>query len=269
VKVLLTGHRGRLGPPVMRALERDAHAVRGFDWVDGDDVMDAPAVARVAEGIETIVHLAGIAGDRKVSPSDMMAVHMAGTANVLFAAEANKVRRVVYLSSGRSLGLLEREPDYLPMDDNHRGLPSQPYALAKWLSEEMCEAFTARTGVETLCIRAVAVFDDEAYAKAVAARGEGPVRFAWHLGVHIDMRDLADGVAAAVRCASPGHARALICARDIGNPRPTLELLAEHLSHVPWRGGPEYRSDPYRSLVDTRRADALLKWRPAHTWPGR
>ena len=24
-----------------------------------------------------------------------------------------------------------------------------------------------------------------------------------------------------------------------------------------------------RALVDTWRADALLKWRPAHTWPGR
>ena len=41
-----------------------------------------------------------------------------------------------------------------------------PYGLSKWLAEEMCEAFTARTGIETLCLRPVQVFDAEGYEAA-------------------------------------------------------------------------------------------------------
>jgi UDP-glucose 4-epimerase len=45
--------------------------------------------------------------------------------------------------------------------------------------------------------------------------------------------------------------------------------VATYLPGVEWRGGAEYESDPYRSLVDFRRAQRVLGWRPRHSWPGR
>jgi UDP-glucose 4-epimerase len=267
-KLLLTGHRGRIGPFIERALRADGHEVRGFDLIDGDNVMDAAAVARAASGMDAIVHVAGLAGDRPAAPADIMAVNLIGTSNVLFAAEVHGVRRVIYLSSGRSLGLLERDPDYLPLDDDHRGLPGQPYALAKWLAEEMCAAFSQRTGIETICLRPVAVFGEEDYARALAARAAPAGKF-WALGVHLDVRDLADAVSAAVRCPSVDHVRILLCAADIADTRPTLELVAARLPHVTWRGGDAYVADPYRALVDITHAAAVLGWQPRHRWPGR
>jgi UDP-glucose 4-epimerase len=268
VRVLLTGHRGRIGPAIAERLAADGHTVRGFDLLDGNDIMDANAVRRAAHGIEVIVHVAGLAGDRAAAPADIMAVNLVGTSNVLLAAEAASARRVVYMSSGRSLGLLERNPDYLPIDDDHRGLPSQPYALAKWLSEEMCAAFTHRTGVETICLRPVAVFSDADYARA--SRTPEPAAGAlWALGVHIHVLDLADAVAAAVGCPTVGHCRVLLCAADIADRRPTLDLVAARLPHVAWRGGEEFRRDPYRALVDISRAQKILGWSPRRTWPGR
>ena len=179
------------------------------------------------------------------------------------------VRRVVYLSSGKALGLLERDPDYLPVDDDHRGLPSLPYALSKWLAEEMCAAFSARTGIQTLCLRPVQVFDAESYA-AVAGR---PWRASdgghWHLGVHIDVRDVATACAAALTCTAPRHERLLLSAADIAAHVPTRELVAKYLPDVEWRGGAEYDQDPYRSLVDIGRAQRVLGWTPRHTWPAR
>jgi nucleoside-diphosphate-sugar epimerase len=266
--VLLTGHRGRLGPWIAQRLVADGHAVQGFDLLDGADIMDAAAVARAARGSDVIVHVAGLAGDRQAAPADVMAINLIGTANVLFAAEAHDVRRVVYLSSGRALGLLERDPDYLPLDDDHRGLPSQPYALAKWLAEEMCAAFTNRTGIETICLRPVAVFGEDDYARALRQGDQLPGQF-WALGVHLDVRDLADAVAASLRSPPIGHARILLCAADIADRRPTLDLVAAYLPHVPWHGASEYADDPYRSLVDISRAQTILGWRPRHTWPGR
>jgi nucleoside-diphosphate-sugar epimerase len=269
VTVLVTGHRGRLGGAIVQALERGGHKVRGFDLGDGHDVRDFPAVQRAADQATTIVHIGGIAGDRPAAPEEIMAANLLGTWNVLLAAESQRVHRVIYFSSGKALGMLERDPKYLPMDDAHPGLPSLPYALSKWLAEEMCAAFTARTGIDTICLRPVQVFDESSYAATLTAPEWTPARGPWHLGVHIDVRDVASATLAAVECGARGHERLLLCANDIAARRPTLELLAGILPNVPWRGGPAYRSDPYRSLIDTSRAQRVLGWQPRHGWPGR
>ena len=91
----------------------------------------------------------------------------------------------------------------------------------------------------------------------------------WPLSVHINVLDVASAVAAAVRCATPPHVRLLLCAADIASARPTLDLIAERVAHVRWCGGEAYRTDRYRSLVDTSKAQRLLDWQPKYTWPGR
>jgi nucleoside-diphosphate-sugar epimerase len=270
MRILFTGHRGRLGPATHERLIAAGHEVRGFDLADGDDIMDAEAIRRAARGIDAIVHSAGQPEDRGGPAANMLAVNLTGTSNVLVAAELEGVRRVVHLSSGKSLGMLERDPDYLPVDDDHRGLPSLPYGLAKWLSEEMCAAFSHRTGLETVCLRPVAVFDAAGYARMIAAPPKPRAPGApWHMGVHIDVRDVADAIVAAVDRPVPKHVRLLLCAADIADRRPTLELVAENVPHVPWRGGPEYKEQPFRGLIDISRARRVLGWEPRYTWPGR
>jgi UDP-glucose 4-epimerase len=269
MSVLVTGHRGRLGAAIARTLQAGGHEVRGFDLADGDDVRDIAALERAARGVSAVIHVAGIAGDRPGAPADIMAVNLLGTWNVLLAAEAQGIGRIIYLSSGKALGMMERDPDYLPVDDAHRGLPSLPYALSKWLAEEMCAAFTARSGIDTLCLRPVQVFDDMTYAASLAAPAWRPgSKACWHMGVHIDVRDVASAARAALECSARGHYRLLLCAADIAASRPTLELVAELLPKVPWRGGAAYASEPYRSLVDTSGAQRVLGWSPRHTWPG-
>jgi len=269
VTVLVTGHRGRLGAAIVHALQQGGHGVRGFDLTEGGDVRNFDAVRRAAEGATSIVHVAGIAGDRPANPADIMAANLLGTWHVLLAAEAQGIRRVVHFSSGKALGMLERNPAYLPVDDAHPGLPTLPYALSKWLAEEMCAAFTTRTGVDTICLRPVQAFDQASYDARLTAPEWQPGKGHWHLGVHIDLRDVATATRAAVECAARGHHRLLLCAADIAARRPTLELVASILPDVPWRGGPEYGRDPYRSLIDTSRAARVLGWTPQHTWPGR
>lgn len=270
MNILVTGHRGRLGPEIVRRLEGAGHAVRGFDLAEGGDIRDAAAVRAAARGMDAIVHIAGLAGDRGFPAADMLMVNLGGTGNVLAAAEAEAVRRVVYISSGRSLGLLERLPDSLPLDDDHRGLPAQPYALSKWLAEEMCAAYSQRTAIETVCLRPVAVFDEADYRRAMAGTASPPpAGRTWHLSVHVDVRDVAAAVAAAVTAMVPKHSRLLLCAADCAGDVPTLDLVRRHAPDVPWHGGPEYAAEPFRALVDCRRAKAVLGWTPRYPWPTR
>ena len=271
MRVLLTGDKGRLGPAIKQRLLADGHEVGGFDLADGNDILDAEALARAAEGVEAVVHLAGLADDRGRPAAEIFAVNLTGTANALLAAERAGVRRFVNMSSGKALGMLERLPPYLPIDDKATGLPGRPYGLAKWLTEEMCAAFTERTGMETICMRAVAVFDAAGYARMIASPPPpAPTGGAWHMGVHVDLRDVADATAAALTCPAFGHARVLIAASDVADVRPTRELLALYAPDVKWRGDARAMDrDPHLGLVDLKHARKVLGWRPRHRWPGR
>jgi UDP-glucose 4-epimerase len=270
VKILLTGDRGRIGAVARARLERDGHEVAGFDAAAGEDVLDAAAVRAAAAGSDAVVHLAGLADDRGGPPEDILAVNLLGTHHALLAAEAAGATRVVHASSGKALGLLERDPDYLPVDDAHRGLPTRPYGLSKWLGEELCESFTARTRIPTICLRPVLVLDEDGWARFGDMDELPPARGpAWHLAVFVDVEDVAEAIVRALDCPDPGHVRALLCAEDVASARPSAELAAELLPGVPWRDGTPYSPGSRRALVDCSRARDVLGWTPRVTWADR
>lgn len=272
MRVLLTGDRGIVGRPTRAALERAGHEVVGFDLASGDDIMDAAAVRAAAAGCDAIVHLAGIPGDQEDIPDQVMSVNVSGTWNVLLAARAHGVRRVVHASSGKALGMLERDPRYLPIDDAHPGLPARPYGLSKWLSEEMCEAITRDSGIETLCLRPVFVVEPAQWEEFAGLTELGPARGAsWHCGVFVDVRDVADAFSLAVSCDAPegGHARLLLCGDDVASDRPAVELVAEHLPSVPWRDGGPPAADSRVALADCTAAREILGWQPKIRWDER
>jgi UDP-glucose 4-epimerase len=268
MKVLVTGDLGRIGVAVRARLERDGHVVTGFDFSRGEDVRDAQAVRKAVRGNEAIVHLAGLADDRAGIPEDIMAVNVLGTWHVLLAAAEEGASRVIYASSGKALGLLERDPLYLPVDDAHPGLPSRPYGLSKWLAEQLCESFTNQTGIPTVCLRPVLVLDEDGWRTLATGDELPPGRGrSWHLGVFVDLEDVAEAVVAALARPKRGHVRALLCAEEIAARRPTVEVVAERLPNATWRDCEPYPSDSRQALVDCSVAHEELGWRPARGWP--
>src|SRR6202451_1894843 len=146
MRVLVTGHRGHVGVPVMEFLESRGHEVVGFDRADGADILDLAAIREAARGCDAIVHLAALAHGPAGSPDQIMAVNLLGTWHVLLAAEAAGASRVICFSSAQAFGIAEGErlPDYFPVDDAHPRRAMRPYGLSKRLSEGMCGGFTGR-----------------------------------------------------------------------------------------------------------------------------
>jgi UDP-glucose 4-epimerase len=103
------------------------------------------------------VHLAALADDSAGSPEQIMAVNVLGTWHVLLAAEAADAGRVICFSSAQVFGIAEGErlPDYFPVDDAHPRRAMRPYGLSKRLAEDLCEGFTARTGIASSARRRV------------------------------------------------------------------------------------------------------------------
>jgi len=174
MRILVTGHRGKVGGPVAGHLEHLGHEVAGFDVADGEDLLDLAEVRRAAVGCAAIVHLGALAHDTAGSPEHIMAVNVLGTWHVLLAAEAAGVTRVIHFSSAQVFGIAEGErfPDQFPVDDAHPRRAMRPYGLSKCLAEDLCAGFTARTGIVTVSLRPVAVWGPGEYRgrEAVARR---------------------------------------------------------------------------------------------------
>ncbi|MCW1430539.1 NAD-dependent epimerase/dehydratase family protein [Novosphingobium sp. JCM 18896] len=88
---------------VVQALARKPQERRnGVDWIKGD-LGDRRALAKLVEGVEAVIHVAGLTTAH--SPAEFEEANVAGTLAVIEAAHAAGVQRLIFVSS-----LSAREP---------------------------------------------------------------------------------------------------------------------------------------------------------------
>jgi UDP-glucose 4-epimerase len=171
MRTLVTGGAGFIGSHVVDALVERGHevtvlddvstgrqenleqAVANAEFVDGD-IRDAAAVAELCDRVrpEAIFHLAAQIDVRKsvADPAFDARVNVEGTVNVLRAAQASGVRRVINTSSG---GAIYGEGQTIPAPEDHPVAPEAPYGLSKFCAENYCELFTRLHGLSTVSLR--------------------------------------------------------------------------------------------------------------------
>jgi len=168
----VTGVAGFIGRSIAAALLARGETVRGVDsfitgkrsnlvgleameFVEGD-LADPAVCAKVCAGVEVVFHEAALASVPR-SVADPVATNVNcvdATLNVLVAARAAGVRRVVYAGSSSAYGdtpTLPKREDMLPN-------PISPYAVAKLAGEQYMRAFARVYGIETVVLRYFNVF---------------------------------------------------------------------------------------------------------------
>ena len=171
-KYLVTGAAGFIGRSIAAALLARGESVRGVDslitgnlenlvgledmeFIKGD-LADPAVCARACEGVEIVFHEAALASVPR-SVADPVATNVAcvnATLNVLVAARATGVRRVVYAGSSAAYGDSPTMPKHEEMLPN----PITPYAVAKLAGEHYLRSFTRVYGLETVVLRYFNVF---------------------------------------------------------------------------------------------------------------
>ncbi len=154
MKVLVTGGAGFIGSHLSRELWRQGHQVYVIDSLVGGrketiadlldqerftfhhaDIRDAETIAPLFAGIDWVFHLAGLADivPSIEQPRAYYETNVSGTFNVLEAARAAGIKRFVYAASSSCYGI----PEQFPTPESTPVQPQYPYALTKYLGEEL------------------------------------------------------------------------------------------------------------------------------------
>lgn len=120
------------------------------------DIRDRSEIAPYFSGVDWVFHLAGIAD---IVPSIEMPdvyfeTNVTGTLNILQCALRAKVRRLVYAASSSSYGLA----DSFPTPEDAPIKPVYPYALTKYMGEELVLHWSKLYGLPALSLRLFNVF---------------------------------------------------------------------------------------------------------------
>jgi UDP-glucose 4-epimerase len=169
---LVTGVAGFIGRSIAAALLDRGETVRGIDsfitgkrsnlvgleameFIEGD-LVDAAVCAKACAGVEIIFHEAALASVPR-SVDDPVTTNrncVDATLNLLVAARAAGVRRVIYAGSSAAYGDTPTLPKHEEMLPN----PISPYAVAKLAGEHYMSAFARVYGLETVVLRYFNVF---------------------------------------------------------------------------------------------------------------
>lgn len=200
---LITGAAGFIGSHLTHTLVSRGDTVRAFDnfstgsrrnlsriihridFHEGD-LRDADAVMRATEGVDFVLHQGALPSvPRSVKdPRPSHEANVNGTFNVLEAARACGVKRVVYAASSSAYG---NQPGF-PRVETMKPQPIAPYPVQKLAGELYMQSYWQVYGLETVCLRYFNIFGprqvpDSPYSGVMARfilqmmRGETPVIF--------------------------------------------------------------------------------------------
>ena len=179
MKTLITGGTGVNGAATARLL-----VSRGQRPVLLDNRVDLSLIADIADAVDVvtgnildgaglkeivaahdITHIAHMAalmpGPAEANPSLAIAIGVDGTLNVLEAARACDVRRVVYTSSNAFVGDIRGKhghPDFVPLDESLPPNPADLYGVTKVCSETLGNYYRKRYGMEFVALRYPSIY---------------------------------------------------------------------------------------------------------------
>jgi len=290
-RVLVTGGVGFIGSNVVDDLLARGHTVFAVDDMSSGreenlhHALDAGAqlekldvrardfrslVRTVAPDV--IVHMAAQIDVRRSvqDPVGDAEQNVLGTLNVFEAARAAGTQTVLIASSG---GTIYGEPRRLPVKEDARSRPTNPYGISKRVLHDYADFYHATYGVRTVLLALGNVYgprqDPHGEAGVVAIflgrmlRGDTPVIYGdgTQTRDYVFVGDVADAFARAMD--SDVHGGVNIAT---GKATSVLELFKACARTVGYKGTPSYQPERVgelrASVLDVGLAATLLGWKP-------
>lgn len=290
MKCLVTGGAGFIGSHLVELLIGRGHEVIALDNLASGrlqnlsaigvnpkfkfvevDIRDSEALAPAFIGVDWVFHLAGLADivPSIEMPEQYFSTNVTGTFNVLECAKANDVKRVVYAASSSSYGI----PDAYPTDETSPIRPQYPYALTKYMGEELVMHWSRVYGLPAISLRLFNVYGTR--SRTTGAYG---AVFGVFLAQKLNQRPLTvvgDGtqtrdftyvtdVASAFYAAAQSEVCGQVMNVGSGNHYSVnrlVELLGGDVQYIPKRPG-----EPECTFAKVDKITELLDWHPRVTF---
>jgi dihydroflavonol-4-reductase len=243
----------------VRCLVREGSTLRRLEGVDATllpgDLLDPASLERAADGCRSLFHCAADYRLWAAAPDDILRTNVEGTRNVLRAAEAAGIARVVHTSS---VGALAGGTRNAPADESaevDEDALVGPYKRSKYLAEREAAGFAER-GLDVVIVNpSTPVGEGDVKPTPTGRvivdflRGRMPAYVDTGLNV-IDVRDVAEGHVLAALHGRTGE-RYILGHRNL-----SLRELLTALAGVAGRGAPRVRLPHWIPLVAAHAAEA-------------
>ena len=240
-RVFITGGSGFIGGRLVARLVSDGHDVRALARSDSSiqtvaslgatpvrgDLSDVEALRSQMHGCEVAFHVAGVNEMCSLNELEMFRSNVTGTRNVIAAAAAASLERVVYTSSAAVLG--EATGTVGSERSQHRGRYLSAYERSKHEAELVAFTAAGHHGIDVVAVNPSSVqgpgrIEGSARLFLYALRSERPWLFDTSVSV-VDIDDCVEAHLLAARHGQPG-ARYVVSGATIGI-RDAAVLLAE------------------------------------------
>ena len=152
MNILVTGGAGFIGSHLVEHLIQKGHKVTVLDNLCTgkkenlakvknkikffkEDISKNKDLSKYFKNLDWVFHLAGLADivPSIKNPKNYYDTNVNGTFRILEAARKAKVKKFIYAASSSCYGI----PNFLPISENAEIKPMYPYALTKWLGEQL------------------------------------------------------------------------------------------------------------------------------------
>lgn len=295
-QALVTGAGGFIGSHLVeRLVELGAdvrafvhyHASGSWGWLDhgsvrdaleviSGDICDRDSVVQAMQGVDVVFHLAALIAIPYSyhTPGSFVQTNVGGTLNVLQAARACGVERVVHTSTSEVYGTAQ----FVPITEQHPLQAQSPYAATKIGADKLAESFCLSYGLPVVTVRPFNTYGPRQSSRAIIptiitqALADGVIRLG-NLTPTRDLNYVTDIVEGFVRAASVSEAIGRtfhfgsgreMCIRDLVSLIGSLTGLSLRIEQGEERIRPE-SSEVERLVADATQAQAVLGWQPSMT----
>lgn len=277
MKILVTGGSGLVGKYIVDELSK-YHSVDNLDIASfhrnnvafhSINLLNFESVVGVVKGYDVVVHLAGIPHPLNDPAEKVFRTNTISTFNLLEACAINGISRFIFLSSESTLGfafsISRKVPAYVPVDEGHPLQPDDPYGLSKVACELLCQGYTRKVGMQTICLRPPWIWVPEAkeiqfYTQLVK---EYP-KWYKNLWAYIHVFDVAKAIRLCIESKNlPLHDAYFICAGENWTGQESRTLLTEFYPETKNIASDFQGRDSFLSIKKARWA---FGFEPQYSW---
>ena len=286
MKTLVTGGAGFIGSHLAELLLKSGHSVIVIDNLSNGrlnninhllenkkfefhelDIVNLENIQPIFKNVDWLFHLAGMADivPSIENPKKYYDCNVTGTFNVLEAARSQGVKKIVYAASSSSYGI----PDNYPTAESENIHPQYPYALTKYMGEELTLHWSQTYKIPAISLRLFNVYGPKSRTSGTYGAVFGvflsqkihnkPFTV---VGDGSQTRDFTYVTDVARAFLNAAESRATGIALNVGSDKhysinQLIELLGGETTYVPKRPG-----EPDCTFADTTKIHEILGWKP-------